>query len=208
LGWEFTLLSCGFKLALTRRTIAAILRGILAARFAQFKTNPEQFIMEASRLINEQKATVIVEHLTYDTTTGTYDAPEIFTQRKEDLSNGFKANKHIYDYVFTDSGGERTFVGQLDTSTEVIVYAKLPKAFAIPTPVGNYSPDWAIAFQTNQVKHIYFIAETKGSMSTLQLKDIEKSKIACAKKFFAKITDDQVRYEMIDSYGKLMELVK
>jgi type III restriction enzyme len=164
--------------------------------------------MEASRLINEQKATVIVEHLTYDTTTGTYDASEIFTQRKEDLSNGFKANKHIYDYVFTDSGGERTFVGQLDTSTEVIVYAKLPKAFAIPTPVGNYSPDWAIAFQTNQVKHIYFIAETKGSMSTLQLKDIEKSKIACAKKFFAKITDDQVRYEMIDSYGKLMELVK
>ena len=193
---------------LTRRTIATILRGILAARFAQFRTNPEQFIMEAARLINEQKATVIVEHLTYDTTTGTYDAPEIFTQRKEDLSKGFKANKHIYDYVFTDSGGERTFVGELDASTEVIVYAKLPKAFSIPTPVGNYSPDWAIAFEANKVKHIYFVAETKGSMSSLQLKDIEKSKIACAKKFFAKITNDQVKYEMIDSYGKLMELVK
>lgn len=193
---------------LTRRTIAAILQGILAARFGQFRTNPEQFIMEAARLINEQKATIIVEHLSYDTTTGTYEAPEIFTQRKEDLSKGFKANKHIYDYVFTDSGGERTFVGELDASTEVIVYAKLPKAFAIPTPVGNYSPDWAIAFEANKVKHIYFIAETKGSMSTLQLKDIEKSKIACAKKFFAKITNDQVKYEMIDSYGKLMALVK
>ena len=193
---------------LTRRTIAVILQGILAARFAQFRTNPEQFIMEAARLINEQKATIIVEHLSYDTTTGTYDTPEIFTQRKEDLSKGLKMNKHIYDYVFTDSGGERTFVGELDASTEVIVYAKLPKAFSIPTPVGNYSPDWAIAFEANKVKHVYFIAETKGSMSSLQLKDIEKSKIACAKKFFAKITNDQVKYEMIDSYGKLMQLVK
>lgn len=193
---------------LTRRTIAAILQGILAARFGQFRKNPEQFIMEAARLINEQKATIIVEHLSYDTTTGTYDAPEIFTQRKEDLSKGFKANKHIYDYVFTDSGGERTFVGELDASSEVVVYAKLPRAFSIPTPVGNYNPDWAIAFQAGKVKHIYFIAETKGSLSTMDLRKIEESKIECARKFFAKITNEQVRYDVVDGYDKLMELVK
>ncbi len=193
---------------LTRRTIAAILQGILAARFGQYRTNPENFIMEAARLINEQKATIIVEHLSYDTTTGTYDAPDIFTQRKEDLSKGFKANKHIYDYVFTDSGGERTFVGELDASSEVVVYAKLPKAFSIPTPVGNYNPDWAIAFQAGKVKHIYFIAETKGSMSSMDLRKIEESKIECARKFFAKITSDQVKYDVVNSYGKLMELVK
>lgn len=193
---------------LTRRTIAAILQGILAARFGQFRTNPEQFIMEAARLINEQKATIIVEHLSYDTTTGTYDAPEIFTQRKENLSKGFKADKHIYDYVFTDSGGERTFVGELDASSEVVVYAKLPRTFSIPTPVGNYNPDWAIAFQAGKVKHIYFIAETKGSMSSMELRKIEESKIECARKFFAKITNEQVRYEVVNSYGKLMELVK
>jgi type III restriction enzyme len=193
---------------LTRRTIAAILQGILAARFGQFRTNPEQFIMEAARLINEQKATIIVEHLSYDTTTGTYDAPEIFTQRKEDLSKGLKMNKHIYDYVFTDSGEERTFVGELDASTEVIVYAKLPKAFSIPTPVGNYNPDWAIAFEANKVKHIYFIAETKGTMSTMEIRPVELSRIDCARKFFAKITNDQVKYDVVNSYGKLMELVK
>ncbi len=193
---------------LTRRTIALILQGILPARFAQYRMNPENFIMEAARLINEQKATVIVEHITYDTTTNTHEVPEIFTQRKEDIKKGLKVNKHVYDYVFTDSSGERTFAGELDATSEVVVYAKLPKSFAIPTPVGNYTPDWAIAFEANKVKHVYFVAETKGDMSSLQLREIEKSKIACAKKFFAKITQEQVKYDVVDSYGKLMELVK
>ena len=164
--------------------------------------------MEAARLINEQKATVIIEHLAYDTTTGTHEAPDIFTQKKEDLTKGFKASKHIYDYVFTDSSNERTFVGELDASSEVVVYAKLPRSFFIPTPVGSYNPDWAIAFEANKVKHVYFIAETKGSMSSMDLRKIEESKIECARKFFAKITSEQVKYDVVDSYGKLMELVK
>jgi len=193
---------------LTRRTITRILQGMLAPRFGLYKTNPENFIMEAARLINEQKATVIVEHIAYDTTTGTHEAPTIFTQRKEFLKKGLKVNKHVYDYVFTDSGGERTFAGELEASSEVVVYAKLPKTFAIPTPVGDYTPDWAIAFEANKVKHVYFIAETKGSMSSMDLRQIEKSKIECAKKFFAKITSEQVRYDVVDSYGKLMEMVK
>ena len=99
-------------------------------------------------------------------------------------------------------------VEQLDTGTDVEVYAKLPRSFFIPTPVGNYSPDWAIAFKQGSVKHIYFVAETKGSLSSMDLREIEKSKIACARKFFAKITSDQVKYDVIDSYAKLMELVK
>jgi type III restriction enzyme len=192
---------------LTRRTVSRILTGINVAVFGQYKRNPEDFIRKAAKLINEQKATVIVEHITYDATSGIHETPEIFTQRKEDLSKGFKARRHIYDYVFTDSTVERKFVDDLDASTEVVVYAKLPKTFFIPTPVGNYNPDWAIAFKQGAVKHIYFIAETKGSLDSLQLRDIEKSKIACAKKFFAKITNDQVRYEAVDGYGKLMDLV-
>jgi len=192
---------------LTRRTVSRILTGINVAVFGQYKRNPEDFIRKAAKLINEQKATVIVEHITYDATSGIHETPEIFTQRKEDLSKGFKARRHIYDYVFTDSTVERKFVDDLDASTEVVVYAKLPKTFFIPTPVGNYNPDWAIAFKQGAVKHIYFIAETKGSLDSLQLRDIEKSKIACAKKFFAKITNDQVRYEAVDGYGKLMDMV-
>ena len=114
---------------------------------------------------------------------------------------------HIYDYVFTDSKTERHFVEQLDAGTEVAVYAKLPNSFFIPTPVGNYNPDWAIAFKQGDVKHVYFIAETKGSMSSLELREVEKAKIQCARRFFAEIAHDKVSYDVVDGYPKLMELV-
>lgn len=194
---------------LTRSTIASILHGINVAVFSQYKTNPEDFIAKTARLINEQKATVIVEKLSYDSAGEIYDI-DIFTQEKprEDFSKAIKVDRHIYDYVFTDSKGESNFVKELDSSAEVVVYAKLPRGFFIPTPVGNYNPDWAIAFKEGAVKHVYFIAETKGSMSSMELREIEKSKIECARKFFTKITSDQVKYDVVDSYGKLMELVK
>ncbi len=194
---------------LTRSTIAAILKRMNVAVFSQYKTNPEDFIAKAGTLINEQKATVIVEHIAYDPVDDTHSS-DIFTAEKprDDFSKAFEAKQHVYDYVFTDSNVERKFVEELDASTEVAVYAKLPKSFFIPTPVGNYNPDWAIAFQEGKVKHVYFVAETKGSMSSLELRDIEKSKIACARKFFAKITSDQVKYQVVDGYGALMDLVK
>ena len=193
---------------LTRRTIAVILQGINAAKFSAYKKNPEDFIAQASRLINEQKATVIVEHLVYNPLDDTHSM-DIFTREKprEDFTKAIKANRHIYDYVFCDSNVEREFVQELDTSTEVVVYAKLPHGFFIPTPVGNYNPDWAIAFEEDKVKHVYFIAETKGSMSSMDLRKIEESKIECAKKFFSKITSDQVKYDVVDGFGKLMNLV-
>lgn len=194
---------------LTRSTIASILKRLNVAVFSQYKTNPEDFIARAGTLINEQKATAIVEHIAYDPVDDTHSS-DIFTAEKprDDFSKAFEAKHHVYDYVFTDSNIERKFVEELDASTEVAVYAKLPKSFFIPTPVGNYNPDWAIAFQEGKVKHVYFVAETKGSMSSMELRAIEASKIACARKFFAKITSEQVRYEVVDGYGKLMELVK
>ncbi len=194
---------------LTRGTIAAVLQGINIATFGQYKMNPEDFILKAARLINEQKATVIVEHLAYDPIDDSHSS-DIFTREKpkEDFSRAVKTNRHIYDYVFCDSKNEREFVTKLDTGTEVVVYAKLPRSFSIPTPVGNYNPDWAIAFKDGQVKHIYFIAETKGSMSSMELRKIEECKIDCARKFFTKITSAQVTYDVVDSYDKLMELVK
>lgn len=192
---------------LTRRTVANIVRGINVAVFRQYKTNPESFILKAGQIINEQKATAIVEHVTYTPLQETYGV-DIFTQvQNEDLRKGFKANRHVYDYVFTDSKLEREFVTELDTAAEVVVYAKLPRAFHIPTPVGNYTPDWAIAFERERVKHIYFIAETKGSMSSLEFRKIEDAKLQCARRFFAKITSNRVKYDVVDSYGKLMELV-
>ncbi len=194
---------------LTRRTISAILQGLELPVFGQFKSNPEAFIARASVLIKEQKATMIIEHLAYDPIDERYDST-IFTAVKseENFSSAFRAKHHIYDYVFTDSKVERKFAEELDTNAEVTVYGKLPKGFSIPTPVGDYNPDWAIAFDSAKMKHVYFIAETKGSMSSLELREIEKARINCARKFFAKITSDEVRYDVVSSYEKLMELLK
>jgi type III restriction enzyme len=194
---------------LTRATIGGILQGMNVAVFSQYKTNPEDFMRKAARIVNEQKATVIVEHLAYDPVDESY-TDEIFTHAKPqgDLGKAFPATRHVYDYVFTDSQTERKFVTELDSGAEVVVYAKLPRSFFIPTPVGNYNPDWAIAFRQGEVKHVYFVAETKGSLSSLDLRRIEECKIDCARRFFGKITSDQVKYDVVDSYGKLMELVK
>lgn len=198
---------------LTRKTIAEILSSVKLTVFNQFKQNPEHFIAECSRLINEQKATTIIEQLSYDSIAETHNV-DIFTagQIKQDFSKAsLKLKNHIYDYVISDSKVEREFVKDLDSSSEVVVYAKLPRGFQIPTPVGEYNPDWAISFKEGSVKHIYFVAETKGSMSSMQLRAIEKTKIECARKFFAEINrknnPECVKYEVVTNYGKLIEIV-
>jgi type III restriction enzyme len=194
---------------LTRDTIGRILGGMKPSVFAFYQVNPEDFLRSAARLINEQKATVVVDHLTYSAVDEAYGV-DIFTEEKlpTDSRRAVRTNRHIYDYVFTDSTNERDFVALLDGGTEIEVYAKLPKAFTIPTPVGGYTPDWAIAFKHGAVKHVYFVAETKGSMSSMEFRKIEESKIECARKFFSRITSGQVKYAVVNSYAKLMELVQ
>ncbi len=197
----------------TRKTAADILTGIQASVFGQFKENPEHFIAEASRIITEQKATMVIERLAYDGLAERYDV-DIFTanQTGQDFSKASaKLKRHVYDYVVTDSEIERKFADELDTASEVVVYAKLPRGFLIPTPVGDYNPDWAISFKEGSVKHIYFVAETKGTMSSMKLREIENTKIACARKFFdeigRRVTEDQVKYDVVTSYEKLMDIV-
>ena len=196
---------------LTRKTVAAILQGIRPDKFSMYKNNPEEFIAKATRLIKEQKATMIVDHISYDQLDGTYDS-DIFTAEKHaTLDKAFKAEKHIQPYVFTDGTAdksvERKFAEDLDGAAEVCVYAKLPKGFSIPTPVGNYSPDWAIAFNEGTVKHIYFVAETKGTMESLQLRPIERAKISCARRLFNEISTDNVVYHDVDSYQNLLNIM-
>lgn len=197
---------------LTRRTSAAILRGISPAKLLMFKNNPEEFIRKVIKLIKEQKATMIVEHIKYNITEGQYDS-DIFTANKRaDYSKAFLAPKHITDYVFTDGMSEKSvemkFAKALEAAKEVCVYAKLPRSFQIPTPVGNYAPDWAIAFNKGTVKHIFFIAETKGSMESMELRGVEKAKIDCAKKLFNEMSDSDVRYHEVNSYEKLLEVMQ
>ena len=198
---------------LTRQSTASILSSLEPSIFAQFQQNPEHFIAEASRIIVEQKSTMIIERLNYDEVADRYDI-DIFTanQTGQDFSRASaKLKNHVYDYVVTDSDVEKRFVAELDTRSEVVVYAKLPRGFLIPTPVGDYNPDWAISFKDGDVKHIYFVAETKGSISTMKLRDIEKTKIECARKFFdeinQKISQNKVKYEVVTDYAKLMDII-
>lgn len=198
---------------ITRKTVTNILKQLEPENIYMFKNNPEEFISKIIRLINEQKATMIVEHITYtESSEEPYDS-NIFTAEKNSQSfdKAFAAEKAIQDYVFTDGTAEqsveRRFAQDLDKADEVCVYAKLPKGFAIPTPIGNYSPDWAIAFYEGTVKHIFFIAETKGSMESFDFRRIEEAKISCAKKLFNNIFTSNIRYDAVDSYEKLLGIV-
>lgn len=197
------------RTTLTRKTVATILKGIRPIQLAKFRNNPEEFIKNVSRIIKDEKATMIVEHIEYDQIDQTYDS-EIFTQEKhsQNIAKAYSSKKSIMDYVFADSEGEKKFAEDLDAATEVCVYAKLPRSFQIPTPVGNYAPDWAIAFNKGMVKHIFFIAETKGSMDSMQLKEIEKAKIGCAEKLFNNLSTSNVRYHKVDSYQTLLDIMK
>ena len=195
---------------LTRKTIARILQGIHPAKFAMYSKNPEEFINKVSKFINEQKASLIVDHITYNLIDGNFDA-DIFAESKSvmEYKLAYRAEKHIRDYVFVDginksTSVEHEFAMALDNASEVCVYAKLPRGFYIPTPVGNYSPDWAIAFHEGTVKHIYFVAETKGSLDSLQLRGVEKAKIDCAKQLFNKMSTSKVRYENVTNYQDLL----
>lgn len=194
---------------LTRKTVVEIITGIEKAVFDQFKDNPEEFIIKAAALINDEKATVIIQHITYNVLNEQYDA-SIFTEPtiKGRLGeNAMKARKHLYDHLIYDSANERTFAEELDNGSDVAVYVKLPDGFYISTPVGRYNPDWAIAFHEGKIKHIYFVAETKGSMSSMQLRLIEELKIHCAREHFKAISGGNVVYDVADSYQTLLEKV-
>ena len=194
---------------LTRKAVIQILQGIQPATFNQFKNNPEEFIIKAAALINDEKATAIIEHITYDVMDDKYGT-DVFTDPtiKGRLGvNAMKAKKHLYDHIVYDSSNEQAFATELDTNTNVAVYVKLPEGFYISTPVGHYNPDWAIAFYEGTVKHIYFVAETKGSMNSMQLRLIEESKIHCAREHFKAISNGEVVYDVVDSYKTLLDMV-
>lgn len=193
---------------LTRRTIIEILSKIRQDVFAQYQYNPEEFIRKACNLINIEKATTVIDGITYNKIDEKYDN-EIFTLNNVNArlgGNAIEVKKHIYDYLVTDSKNEQEFAKSLENG-EVTVYAKLPNGFKIPTPVGNYNPDWAIVFDNKDFKYVYFIAETKGSMNSLELRDVEKAKIECAKKHFESISNGTVKYDVVDSYESLIDIL-
>jgi len=193
---------------LTRHTIVNILKSIKIEKFILIRKNPEEFIAKCSTLINEVKASLIINNIVYHKTDERYDSKTVFTNDKFALRNSEVLKKHIYDFLSSDSKIESTFATALENSTDVIVYAKLPRSFYISTPIANYSPDWAIVFDKDKVRHIYFVAETKGSDSDMDLRAIEKLKIHCANEHFKEISGNVVKFEKVSSYEKLMDIVQ
>lgn len=198
---------------LTRRTAAKIISGIDRSMQMLFALNPEEFIAKVINLIKAQKATMIVDHIAYNRIEGEYES-SIFTAEKhsQGYERAIQTKKHITDYLFTDGiaeeSTEKKFSHALEAADDVVVYAKLPKGFHIPTPVGNYSPDWAIAFKVGTVRHIFFIAETKGSMDSMTLRKIEDAKIKCAEQLFNDISTSQVRYHKVDNYDHMLDVIQ
>lgn len=196
------------KTNLTRRTIVEILKAIREEKFAMIRKNPEEFIARCSKLINEAKASLIINNIVYHKTDERYDAKTVFTNDKSALRHSDLLKKHVYDYLTSDSKIEADFARALENSVEVVVYAKLPRSFYISTPVANYSPDWAIVFDKDKVRHIYFVAETKGSESDMELREIEKLKIHCTEEHFDTISGGIVKFSKVSGYDKMMDIIR
>lgn len=198
------------RTGLMRSTIASILQGIKPETFKMYSQNPEEFLIRAGNLINEQKALAVVNQITYHKTDKTYDATIFSAQelRGRIGEDAIASDKSLYDLVVVESQGvEKPFAKELEQNEAVEVYTKLPRGFYINTPVGKYSPDWAIVFREDEVKHIYFVAETKGSESVAQLRVIEKSKIECATKHFASIAGSNVKFGVVEKFKSLYDKV-
>lgn len=191
---------------LTRRSVVKILQG-MGMKAMLFKNNPEEFIRNLVKIIREQKATMIVDHITYNRTKSQYDSNIFVPERKLNINKVVEAQKHITPYVAYDSDGERDFAKALESATEVHIYAKLPRKLKIPTPVGDYAPDWAIVFNEGVVRHIFFVAETKGSLDGMELRGVEKAKTECAKKLFNKLSTSTVKYGVVDKFENLYNII-
>lgn len=198
------------RTGLKRSTIATILQRIKPETFGMYRTNPEEFIIRAGNIINERKSSAVIEHVAYHKMDQQYDADIFAAQElrgRIDI-DAFRSTKSLYDLVVVDSQGvEKRFAKELEQQEMVEVYTKLPRGFYISTPMGKYNPDWAIAFREGSVKHIYFVAETKGSEDVTQLREVEQNKIECARRHFASISDSTVKFDVVSSYSTLYNKV-
>lgn len=192
---------------LTRATAGKILTGISPKTFALFGQNPEMFLRKAADLIRREKVALAIESLRYEKTDQTYDISIFETDRHEiPFDDALETSNHVYNYVAVDSKNERNFASQLEAAEDVIVYAKLPRGFTIPTPGGSYNPDWAIALESKGHRQIYFVAETKADSSEEQLRLAELQSIDSAECYFRDVASD-VTFKKIDGFDELLNAI-
>lgn len=179
--------------SLTRKTIIDIL--IASGRLGEFLDNPNDFIKMASTCIQEELAHVVVEGIQYEKIGGSiYELRELQEDGLEEkdrfldqLYQVANTEKTDFNYVVYDSEVERQFAEYLDGREDIRLFMKLPDKFRIPTPVGDYNPDWAIIKTEEGQDRLYLIRETKSSLNPTKRRPGENAKINAAIKHFEAI---------------------
>ena len=182
--------------SLTRDTIGKIL--LQSERLQDFINNPQRFIEVVTEIINNVRAKECIDGITYTKIEGkSYSFMDLFDLEgnKEMIAfldkNAVAVEHSLYDHVIYDNSQvEREFALELDNDNDVKLFFKIPDKFKIPTPIGNYNPDWAVYVENENEKKLYFVIETKGSTNFMDLRDRESIKIQCGKKHFQAIGAD------------------
>lgn len=172
---------------LTPATVNRIL--IESGRCKDFLNNPEAFLEKAMEIIRNNRHALAIDGISYVKLDGKeYYVQEIFdtTELIANLDrNAVKVEHSVYDYIVYDSSSiERPFAVALDNDPDVKMFFKIPERFKIETPIGTYNPDWAVFLTKNGEEKLYFVLETKGSTSFMDLRTREQLKIHCGRKHF------------------------
>lgn len=195
---------------LTRSTIENILSK--SGRIEDIIVNPQLFLDLATVAIKKTLNSLMIDGIKYQKIGGSEYGMALFeAQELEVYLNDFSfkvsnLSKTIYEeFVPLDSGVESRFAKDCETSDQIKFYFKLPSWFKIPTPIGNYNPDWALVFEDD--KKIYFVAETKDTgtpqVDLSKLSGDEQMKIKCGKAHFNEFED--LEYKVVNKVGQLVE---
>ena len=173
---------------LTRKSLVRILKE--SGRMDDFPRNPQQFIELAAECINRTKRTLLVDGIKYHRLGDAHFYAQSLFESQEltgYLTNMLAVQKSIYEHLIYDSDTEANFAGQLEENEAVKVFCKLPAWFKVPTPLGNYNPDWALVIEQEGEQKLYFVVETKHSLFADDIREREEDKIKCGRVHFAAI---------------------
>ena len=215
------------KTGLTRRTVYEIL--VRSGRLADLSANPQRFIDIAAEAIGHALQSLMVEGIRYDIIDDEGYKQSLLEKLQDMAQNGteFYENGHTFtvgrqektiseNFIPLDSDTEKRFARDCENYNDdgmgkIPFYFKLPKWFKIPTPLGNYNPDWALVFMRGE--KVFFVAETKNTGEGVQngvdeaaLREKERLKIDCAKACFREMPP--IRYEVVNDIAMLPESVK
>lgn len=189
---------------LTPSTVNEILQK--SGRLSDFLNNPEVFIENATKIINDNRHALAIDGIEYIKLDGQeYYVQEIFDNNELIAyldRNAVKVEHSVYNHIIYDSDTvERPFAVALDNDPDVKMFFKIPERFKIDTPIGTYNPDWAVYMTKNGEEKLYFILETKGSTGLFDLRTKEQLKIHCGKQHF-KALDDSISLEVVRDWNE------